>query len=256
MTKIVYGNSGFDLASAFSSFDDVKNGTITSETPNEIDITGANTGFSYVATGSNFSYTSGIPTGGTLKELSISDGSHKLIDISGLSIKMSKLTTWESSNDTAAFMHAAFGHNNTWVSGKGSDTMLGSAAVGSGTNKYQFHTVADSTSVHHDTIIGVNFETDSFYLHNAVDNVDAALKGKVSAETIDTQVATIVSDTLGAHDAELIHVTKGDLKHEYILVVDQNGHAGYQAGKDILIDLHTPVDTAALTTGSFHTFGL
>jgi Ca2+-binding RTX toxin-like protein len=140
------------------------------------------------------------------------------------------------------------GGRDVLVGGKGADTLVG----GTGPDRFVFHTAADSTGKLHDTIDRFDFRQDHLDVAGAVTGIDHAVSGALGARTFDKQLASALdAHALGAHHAVLFTANAGTLKGDTFLAVDQNGHAGYQAGVDILIGLDQAAHLAQLGASDF-----
>ena len=142
--------------------------------------------------------------------------------------------------------------NDQLVGGGGADTMNG----GAGNDTFVYNAVSDSTSTTHDTIIGFNAATDQFHLLNLLQNpsaIDATVtSGTLRSAAFDSDLAhAIGANLLHAGDAVLFTPTGGNLAGHTILVIDENGVAGYQGGQDIVIELTAATNMAQFGTANF-----
>jgi Ca2+-binding RTX toxin-like protein len=115
---------------------------------------------------------------------------------------------------------------------------------GGGTDYYFYDTVDDSTSKHYDTIHGFDANQDTLVFFQGVPNaLDAKVThGALSSTSFDADLAAAIDAShLHANDAVLFEPNAGTLSGETFLVVDDNGHAGYQAGEDFVIHLADPL---------------
>jgi Ca2+-binding RTX toxin-like protein len=146
--------------------------------------------------------------------------------------------------------------NDTLIGGTGTNYIKGGAGSdfiksGAGTDTFAYSEASDSTSVNYDTISGLDFAVDKFEIPTKVKAIDAAIaSGHLSAASFDSDLTAAVSH-LGAYHALLFTPDAGSLAGQTFLVVDLNGHAGYQAGDDLVI--HLTGDTGTLTTADFVT---
>ena len=73
-----------------------------------------------------------------------------------------------------------------------------------------------------------------------------------AAASFDQDLAAAVNaGHLAGHQAVLFTPAAGGLAGETFLVVDVNGVAGYQAGADLVIDLHHPLHIASFGPADF-----
>jgi hypothetical protein len=131
----------------------------------------------------------------------------------------------------------------------GADTLIG----GGGADIYDCSTPKETSGIHHDTIIAFDFQNDLFALSKSVKGIDLTVaEGRLRTGSFDADLA----DAVGA--AELLHrhavlftPDDGDLAGHTFLVVDSNGHAGYQAGKDYVLELVEPEHLGSLGKSDF-----
>ena len=137
--------------------------------------------------------------------------------------------------------------------GGGADLLRG----GSGDDTYYYRTVSDSTGKNYDKIDGFNANgSDLLMLHgDQITDVDAKVAhGSLSNATFDSDLAAAVNPAhLLAHHAVLFTPDAGSHAGQTFLIVDANGHAGYQAGADYVIRLENPAHIGQLSASSFAT---
>lgn len=153
-----------------------------------------------------------------------------------------------SYNDT---LTASVSGNNMLTGGAGADHLI----AGDGHDTFNYTLVGDSTSTTHDTITGFNASLDKFEFPVAVKGINAEItSGHLSASTFDADLALAANAShLAAHDAVLFTPTSGTLLGDTFLIVDANGHAGYQAGQDYVIELTSGAHLSSLSTSDFIT---
>jgi Ca2+-binding RTX toxin-like protein len=141
------------------------------------------------------------------------------------------------------------GAGNDWIyGGLGADVLKG----GLGADTYVYTKAVQSVGSSHDIIIGFDPTVDKIDLPTgiSVTGIDAAINsGAASAATLDDDLTNALV-SLGAHHAVQFTATSGDLAGHVFEVIDSNGVAGYQAGKDMVIELQNPV-TAITTPAPF-----
>jgi len=81
---------------------------------------------------------------------------------------------------------------------------------------------------------------DTFDFGGTVTGVDpAVIGGTLISNTFDINISLAMdADHLSAHHAALYEPNAGNMAGKVFLVVDMNGVAGYQAGKDAVIHLN------------------
>lgn len=148
--------------------------------------------------------------------------------------------------------------NDVLHGGSGNDTLTGGADAdtlngASGKDSFIYDAVSDSTSKQYDTIESFDAKADRFRFDSGVGAVDKAVtKGTLDSAHFDGDLAgAIKAASLHAGDAVLFTANKGDLKGDTFLIVDANGNAGYQAGKDFVIDLSHAANLSHLSVHDF-----
>lgn len=145
--------------------------------------------------------------------------------------------------------------DDQFLGGIGDDTITGGRGAdfidaGTGSNVFRMLAVSDSTGSNHDIISHMDPGFDKFDLDFAVTGVDSAITtGSASTATFDADLAAAVDAAhLARHHAVLFTADGGDLNEHTFLVIDFKGGAGYQSGKDIVIDIDDAVNLTILTT--------
>jgi Ca2+-binding RTX toxin-like protein len=131
------------------------------------------------------------------------------------------------------------GGNDTAKGGMGADIIIGNSTDN---ETFVYTSAHESTGAGYDTILNVNFELDTFHVPwgNMANNFGFFAGGSLSTATFNSDLAIEVGKQgFGntPHDAILYEPTSGDLVGHAFLVIDVNGHPGYQAGGDIVIDV-------------------
>jgi Ca2+-binding RTX toxin-like protein len=137
----------------------------------------------------------------------------------------------------------------------GADHLIDAGGGGSGVHTtFDYGPASDSTGAGYDTVDNFNVSRDFFSLvgGQTISAVDAQVTaGALSTASFDTDLAAAVgASQLGADHAVVFTPNSGTLSGTHFLVVDLNGVAGYQAGQDLVIDLHAAT-SLALTTANF-----
>ncbi len=133
---------------------------------------------------------------------------------------------------------------STYIGGAGADHLIAS----DGPDIFEFDSVSDSTSTSFDTIKRADFRSDTLHVPVAVTGIDPAVfsPGTVTLANFDTDLATVADGSRleANHAVELIEPAGGDFSDRIILVIDQNGVAGYQASQDLVVVLVHAVDSS------------
>lgn len=131
--------------------------------------------------------------------------------------------------------------------GNQGDTLDG----GAGNDHFVYTNVHQSTSTTFDTIDHFNAQQDFFDVWFRVQAMDGEIVGgNLSRTTLDADLAAAVNSHLHAGHAIVFLPSSGDFVGDSFLIVDANGVAGYQAGQDLVIDLHDGINLV-ITPGSF-----
>lgn len=137
----------------------------------------------------------------------------------------------------------------TFTGGGGSDTITMSPFFpASGTLVY--HAASESTGVNFDVVNFFNVNHNVFDMPKAVTGIDATVSsGALTTANFDSDLAAAVNAAhLAAHHAVEFTPTTGDYDGYTFLIVDLNGHAGYQAGLDVVLTINA---NGALSTANF-----
>jgi hypothetical protein len=173
----------------------------------------------------------------------LSDASHVRLDASAAAGNLA--IRGGAGNDT---LIGAQG-NNIFIGGHGADSINADGAH----NRFTYHAAGSSTGKAHDTIAGFDASSDRFNLDVKVDKIDTAITtGRLSNSHFNADLSAIAdSNHLGAHDAVVVTASAGTHAGDTYLVVDMNGHAGYQAGHDLVVELNDATHLGALATTNF-----
>jgi len=126
-----------------------------------------------------------------------------------------------------------------------------------GHDQIVFNAATDS-SLAYDTVIGFNTRDDIFLVDNKVTGVDAAvtggrLDGDMGTATFRDELQAIIdAGHLQASHAVVFTPDSGSLAGKVFLIVDQNGHAGFQAGEDLVMQLDGALTLDLLSKADFH----
>lgn len=132
--------------------------------------------------------------------------------------------------------------------GLGADAMDG----GLGADTFVYGKAKESTKMAYDTVTGFDASFDRFDLSGTVGAVDAAVSGNLSLGSFTANLKSALGAAqLHAHDAVVFTADSGDMAGESFLVVDMNGKAGYQAGKDLLVHMDDAAHLANLDVSDF-----
>jgi hypothetical protein len=128
--------------------------------------------------------------------------------------------------------------------GKGADIMHGDAgadtmAGGKGDDAFYYNEASDSTGVLFDTVKGFNTAADAFGLTRPVHDIEDPIhNGTLRPNHFDTDLAAQIGPgDLSVNGALLLDVDGGAYDGRTFLIVNFNGTAGYQAGKELVIDV-------------------
>jgi len=148
--------------------------------------------------------------------------------------------------------------NDSLVGGGGADTLAGGKGQdaldgGGGNDTFVLSRVSESTGAGFDTLIGFDSDEDFLDLTVAVSSVHAAINGgSLSDATFDLDLTNAIrKPELGINQAVLFTPDSGDEAGHMFLIVNANGHAGYQAGKDFVFELDHPSNIDTLSAANF-----
>jgi Ca2+-binding RTX toxin-like protein len=156
--------------------------------------------------------------------------------------------------------HLSGGTGNDVLNGGGGADFLdggiqstsGGAGAGHTTDIFVYGAATDSTSTAFDTVDNFDFSQEKFDIAGTVKGVDAAVStGALRAAHFDTDLTTALAGHLQAHRAILFTAHSGTYAHDTFLVIDVNGHAGYQAGQDLVIELQHAANLAHFAKADF-----
>lgn len=140
--------------------------------------------------------------------------------------------------------------------GKGSDVLNGSAGAdalngGPGADRFVYSAASDSFAASFDTITGFAAGTDKIGMPFKIASVDAKITiGRLSQSHFAADIQDAVG-RLGTHHAVVFAPGKGTYAGETFLIIDANGHAGFQALDDMVIRLNDAHNVAALAKADF-----
>jgi serralysin len=145
---------------------------------------------------------------------------------------------------------------NTLIGGAGNDTLKGGGGAdsmtgGAGSDIFVLSSVSDSTGALHDTLIDFDAALDTLDLPKSVTGIGAAVAaGALSLASFDVDLAAALgAGQLAARHAVEFTPDSGALAGLHFLIVDMNGVAGYQAGRDLVIQMVGAY--GSLTLGDF-----
>jgi Ca2+-binding RTX toxin-like protein len=272
------------------TFEDLADGTIVSKSSTLVKITGGGGDVDYYFGGTGFGGFSqeGIPTTGTITSFveKIHGTNTTGVSITGTSIPVSVLVDAIMHSNVKTFIAALLSKDDTITGsahadvlvgyagddvihggkghdlldgGKGNDRLDGGAdsdhLIGlAGKDTFAYGAASDSTSKKFDTITGADFDkADKFDFTFKVTGIDHAITtGKLNDAKFDANLASAVNtDVLQSHHALLFTASAGDHKGQVFLVVDANGHAGYQGGEDFVIRLDSATHLGSLNLADF-----
>jgi Ca2+-binding RTX toxin-like protein len=139
--------------------------------------------------------------------------------------------------------------NDTFTGGAGSDSLTG----GGGKDTFVFAKAAGATSTSFDSITDFDANVDKIDLSFKVTGIDAKItSGSLGFATFDADLAKAAKPAkLAAHHAVLFNPDDGEGAGHNLLIVDVNGQAGYQAGKDLVLVVDGGAHLANLDVSDF-----
>ena len=171
-----------------------------------------------------------------------------------------------SGNSDANVLHGNAGNdyllggalNDSLAGSSGNDRVRGDTGAdalsgGPGIDTFVYVHASDSTGSVFDRITDFDAATDRFNLPGSVTgSLRSFHSGDVSKATMDADLAHLLTPSrLGADHFVYLTPRTGDEAHHTFLVVDMNGHAGYQAGADLVIDVTGGSNLTDLSASSF-----
>jgi Ca2+-binding RTX toxin-like protein len=133
------------------------------------------------------------------------------------------------------------------IGGRGADALSG----GAGRDTFSFSRAGESRRTQFDTVADFDAAADYFDFGVAVSAVDTPVDhGELDMERFCAKIAAAVG-TLGAHHAVLFTADSGTLSGHTYLVVDGNGTANYQGGRDFIVELQGATNLGSLSPGNF-----
>ena len=128
---------------------------------------------------------------------------------------------------------------NTFTGGGGADDITSNNR---GFDTFVYNHISDSTSVNYDTIHGYDDAFSTVIVKGVPldpqNYLGITAGGALSTATFDHDLAAAITSTVMPVGKYLIfEPNSGTLAGQAFLVIDTNGHAGYQAGADIVIDI-------------------
>ncbi|HTQ14972.1 MAG TPA: calcium-binding protein [Rhizomicrobium sp.] len=150
--------------------------------------------------------------------------------------------------------------NDVLQGGAGSDVLVGGPGAdklsgGAGRDIFRYSSVSQSTGPTHDTITDFDASAtgDRFDLNVTVKGIAPALaSGTLRSGHFDTDLAAAVTPgKMGIGKAVLFTASAGNLSGHTFLIVDANGHAGYQAGADYVFDVTNGSHLGQLSVADF-----
>lgn len=180
----------------------------------------------------------------------VAAGARLWVDAGGLTGTHSIYFNGSAETD-GAFDFTGGAYRDTFIGGAGNDTIEGGGQQdfltgGGGSDTFIYEGSIDSRFGYRDHITDFNATMDKFQMDVAVTAIDPTVSGSVSTAS---DLATLVNGHFGASHALLVNVTGGALAGHTLLLVDDNGVAGYQNTADYVIDVTGM--TGTLTTADF-----
>jgi hypothetical protein len=174
-------------------------------------------------------------------------GSGQALAIIGNTLAAGDSLIFDGSAETdGRFLFRGGAGSNSFTGGNQADN----AFAGSGVDTFAYTSAGQSTSTTHDTVTGFNFAQDRFDVAGSVTAVQTAGGTLNNGPTFDAGLAAGLGG-LGSNEAALFTATGGTLNGVTLLVVDQNGLAGYQAGGDLVVRLSASTNALSFGTSNF-----
>jgi len=250
------GNDTFDMGATFTATDQINGGAgsntlvldgnyatnlvFGSNTMQDIQEIMLTTGYSYDLTPADLNVASGAT-----------------LTVDGHTLGATDKLTYNGVKETNGKLVLIGGaDNDVLTGGSGNDQITGGLGAdqlkgGPGSDTFIYASVAESTSGKHDTILDFDFSSDKIHLWFTPAGVLPAINsGALSTASFDADLHAALG-SLTAYHAVLFTPNSGNLSGETFLVVDANGQAGYQSGKDLVIDLDHPANAASFGAGTF-----
>ena len=146
--------------------------------------------------------------------------------------------------------------------GKGYDYIVGLGGPdllygGQGHDTFDLGAPPATTGPNHDTIFDFDADEDAFGVNVLIHRIDHTVRtGSLNEATFDADLANAIGrDEMHRHHAVLFHPHGGDLAGHVFLIIDDKGGAGYQAGKDYVVDITGAAHLSDLSAASFHVAG-
>ncbi|HEY1630932.1 MAG TPA: calcium-binding protein [Rhizomicrobium sp.] len=162
------------------------------------------------------------------------------------------LTIDGSAEKSGALIIEGGSNNDTLVGGHGNDILYGGAGSdhltgGAGDDVFKFASAADSPTGSLDIVTGFDARHDKFDLPGSVKVINSAVTvGDLS------NISSVIGDhQLSKAGAVVFTPSTGTYKGDSFLIVDMNGQAGYQSGKDLVLFLDDAAHLSSLATGNF-----
>ena len=263
------GNDRFSLGGALTSGDAIDGGAGTDTVALDGDYSaGVVFGAATMVNVEELTFTAGHDYNLTISAASVAAG--QTLTVKATALGAGDGLTFDGSVETAGILRLYGGAgSDALIGGAGSDTIsAGNGANlieggggkdillgGSGADTYVYASASDSTGLNYDTIHGFNGAADGFHLATAVTGLDTAvasgeLRGGVHFD--DDLASAIEVSHLAAHHAVVFTPSAGNFAGYTLLIIDQNGIAGYQSGQDIVIELAGSTNMASLSAANFH----
>ena len=170
-------------------------------------------------------------------------GAGLTVTFNGGQLQANETMKLDAGNETDGHVRIFAGaSNDTLIGGAGNDLLyggLGSDSLdgGAGSDTFRYNSVAESSGLAHDVLVGFDYSVDRLDLAGTHDSFEAVSGGLLNLATFDSDLAAAMNGILDANDAVFFTADSGDRAGSIFLVVDQNGIAGYQAGQDYVFDV-------------------
>ncbi|HTQ13823.1 MAG TPA: calcium-binding protein [Rhizomicrobium sp.] len=239
MTSLTVGSQPFDMTDWDLS--DIANGSVTSSSATEVDVTGFGGTLVYQIKGSGFTSfdADGLPASGTVTSFVQQVPGHVATDITGFSISAASFSTFVENNDAAGLEAAIFSGNDVLYGRTGDDVLLGFG----GNDSFNETKGGNDTVQGGDGNDSVSFG-DTF---TAADSVD----GGAGKDTVKLSGDYSAGVTFGASTMTNVEVLKLDDGFSYNLTLnaasDTSGQSLNVAAQFLTGANHAAIDASAVT---------
>ena len=264
----LYGNGGkdiFAMGAAFTAADKIDGGTGRDTLSLDGDYAA---GITFAATTITSVETVRLAAGHTYNLTLVDANVGNALAVNGSALSVIYSLTFNGGAETSGkFKVQGGGGNDTLTGGAGKDALTGGAGNdlikgglgadkltgGAGDDHFLYGAAAESTGPSFDVVKGSDAKVDHFDLSFAVTGINATVAaGTLRSSHFDADLASVVNHAhLAKHHAVLFTPDAGNDAGKTFLIVDVNGHTGYQAGQDLVMQLTGATHLGNLDAGDF-----